>query len=97
MSKLTKVVKSLHKIPIAKPSIGVSGRTGTWRWMKPVVDLSKCTKCYQCEIYCPDNSILVEVLKGAIVNYEYCKGCGVCAEVCPVKAINMVEEEHYGS
>ncbi len=93
MSELTKVVKSSHKIPIARPSIGVSGRTGLWRWAKPVVDLSKCTKCYQCEIYCPENSIIVEPLKGAVVNYDYCKGCGICVEVCPAEAISIVEEE----
>jgi Pyruvate/2-oxoacid:ferredoxin oxidoreductase delta subunit len=25
-------------------------------------------------------------------NYDVCKGCGVCAEECPVKAIDMVKE-----
>ncbi|MFP3162015.1 MAG: 4Fe-4S binding protein, partial [Acidilobus sp.] len=26
------------------------------------------------------------------VDYEYCKGCGICAEVCPTHAIEMVPE-----
>ena len=25
-------------------------------------------------------------------NYDYCKGCGVCAKVCPFGAISMKEE-----
>jgi pyruvate ferredoxin oxidoreductase delta subunit len=27
------------------------------------------------------------------INYDYCKGCGVCAYECPVDAIEMVVEE----
>jgi pyruvate ferredoxin oxidoreductase delta subunit len=29
--------------------------------------------------------------KRAGVKYDFCKGCGICAEVCPVKAIEMKE------
>ncbi|MEM2686731.1 MAG: 4Fe-4S binding protein, partial [Thermoproteota archaeon] len=27
------------------------------------------------------------------IDYNYCKGCGICAEECPRKAITMVPEE----
>jgi pyruvate ferredoxin oxidoreductase delta subunit len=27
-----------------------------------------------------------------VIDYEYCKGCGICAEECPADAIKMVEE-----
>jgi pyruvate ferredoxin oxidoreductase delta subunit len=41
-------------------------------------------------MYCPEGivkkSIPVEI------DYDYCKGCGICAEECPAKAIRMVEE-----
>jgi Pyruvate:ferredoxin oxidoreductase and related 2-oxoacid:ferredoxin oxidoreductases, delta subunit len=26
------------------------------------------------------------------INYDYCKGCGICANECPTKAIEMVPE-----
>jgi Pyruvate/2-oxoacid:ferredoxin oxidoreductase delta subunit len=26
-------------------------------------------------------------------NYDYCKGCGLCAEECPVKCIKMEIEK----
>jgi len=79
--------------PLTRPSPGVAGKTGLWRTLKPVVDQAKCTRCYQCEIYCPVNVIRVEPETGAVIDYEYCKGCGVCVDVCPVNAISLVEEE----
>ncbi len=90
------VVPTKHKLPLAKPVVGVVGKTGSWRWMKPVVDQGKCVKCFQCEIYCPDNCIHVDPEKGAFIDYDYCKGCGLCASVCPVKAVSMVRESGGG-
>jgi pyruvate ferredoxin oxidoreductase delta subunit len=26
------------------------------------------------------------------VDYDHCKGCGICAHECPVKAIKMIPE-----
>lgn len=89
-----KVIKPINgdKLPLSRPVIGAAGKTGFWRSMKPVVDVNKCTRCYQCEIYCPVSTIRVEQETGALIDYEYCKGCGICADVCPVKAITMIPE-----
>lgn len=91
MSKL----KGWREIPIG--GLLLEGRTareyktGDWRVFKPIIDKEKCTNCLLCWIYCPEPAILRGEPK-VEVDYDYCKGCGVCAEECPVKAISMVEE-----
>ena len=67
-------------------------KTGGWRSFKPVIDNAKCIKCNSCWIFCPDNSIYIENEEYK-VNLDYCKGCGICANECPVGAIKMVLEE----
>ncbi len=66
-------------------------RTGGWRTLKPVIDLNKCTRCMLCWLFCPDMAILWNG-RDVVVSYDYCKGCGICAHECPVKAIDMVPE-----
>jgi 2-oxoacid:acceptor oxidoreductase delta subunit (pyruvate/2-ketoisovalerate family) len=69
-------------------------RTGGWRTgVKPSADLSKCVNCLLCWLHCPDSSILLDELTFAGFDYDYCKGCEICAEVCPVDAITMVAED----
>jgi pyruvate ferredoxin oxidoreductase delta subunit len=66
--------------------------TGSWRVFKPVIDKSKCINCLQCWIYCPDSSVIVKDGRMVGFDYEHCKGCSICARICPVKCIKMEKE-----
>ncbi len=59
-----------------------------WCQSQPVIG-KKCTKCLLCWVYCPDGALRQEG-KRVAVDYDYCKGCGICARECPVAAITMV-------
>lgn len=71
----------------------VTVHTGSWRTEKPVLTENKCVHCMLCWLYCPDASVLVEIGRMKGFDYDHCKGCGICAEICPTEAIFMVEEE----
>jgi pyruvate ferredoxin oxidoreductase delta subunit len=82
---------------MASPSVGEAGLTGQWRTERPVMDHSKCVAvksgkmaCMQCWVYCPETVISKTV--PITIDLDYCKGCGICAEVCPSGAITMVPE-----
>ncbi len=70
-------------------------KTGDWRSMRPVWNSEKCIHCLLCWISCPDSAIKVENEKITGIDYNYCKGCGICASICPPKAsaIEMIREE----
>ncbi len=68
-------------------------KTGGWRAFGPVWDKNKCTQCMLCWQYCPDTSIPEKDGKRLETDLDYCKGCGICANVCPVKCIKMIKEE----
>ncbi len=81
---------------VQKSVIGEAGKTGTWSKLKPVIDLNKCIpaksgkpSCFNCWLYCPE--AVIERKIPPEINLEYCKGCGICAEECPVRAITMEE------
>jgi pyruvate ferredoxin oxidoreductase delta subunit len=93
---LVKWPKKWRDLPIGGviniPATSIHNYTGSWRSLKPIVDLNKCIKCLLCWVDCPDNSIVRREDDFVDVDYRYCKGCGICADVCPTKAISMVEE-----
>jgi pyruvate ferredoxin oxidoreductase delta subunit len=77
---------------ISYPKKGAQGKTGNWRVFRPVLDKSKCVKCLQCWMFCPEATIIRNKDDTISIDYEYCKGCGICANVCKVKAITMERE-----
>jgi 2-oxoacid:acceptor oxidoreductase delta subunit (pyruvate/2-ketoisovalerate family) len=52
-----------------------------------------CFECDNCYGVCPDNAVIkLGPGKRFEFNYDYCKGCGLCAAECPCGAIKMVAE-----
>jgi 2-oxoacid:acceptor oxidoreductase delta subunit (pyruvate/2-ketoisovalerate family) len=52
-----------------------------------------CFECDNCYGVCPDNAVIkLGPGKRFEFNYDYCKGCGLCAAECPCGAIKMVPE-----
>jgi pyruvate ferredoxin oxidoreductase delta subunit len=79
---------------------GDAGRTGSWRVLRPVIDYEKCVPartgrpaCFYCWLYCPDSVVSKTVRP--LIDLDYCKGCGICAEECPSNAIAMLEESTF--
>lgn len=90
-----------HEISQSRPSVGEAGRTGDWRSARPVVTLETCVAvkqgkvtCQRCWVYCPDACISRGI--GPEIDLLHCKGCGICAEVCPTGAIEMHSEADHG-
>ena len=54
-----------------------------------------CFECDNCYGVCPDNAVIkLGPGKRFAFNYDYCKGCGMCAAECPCGAIKVVPEEN---
>jgi Pyruvate/2-oxoacid:ferredoxin oxidoreductase delta subunit len=54
-----------------------------------------CFACDNCYGVCPDNAVIKLDPTGAYqyeYDFDYCKGCGICAEECPCGAIAMEPE-----
>ena len=61
-------------------------KTGDWRSYKPIWNADKCVRCMLCHIYCPEGA------DSMVFDYDFCKGCGICANECLAEAIEMVIE-----
>lgn len=78
---------------IFAPATSVQVRTGLWRTMRPVIDYGLCRRCvWVCSTLCPDSAIRVRADGAPEIDYDHCKGCLVCAAVCPPHAIQAIPE-----
>lgn len=76
------------------PASSWQNLTGRWKWSTPKYKKDKCIKCLRCWWSCPDAAIIRLEDDYMKWDLEYCKGCGICAEICPVDAIDMIQGVH---
>lgn len=67
----------------------------------PVLSLSKCTSCGECDITCPDYCFVWEkgedkkgreVMTLKKIDYQHCKGCLRCVDICKFDALKSSVE-----
>lgn len=64
-----------------------------WRIYRPLFEQKDCIGCQACHRSCPDGAVYQIEKRKFDSDMDACKGCGVCANLCPVDDIDMVLEE----
>ncbi|MCM8825661.1 MAG: 4Fe-4S binding protein [Candidatus Omnitrophica bacterium] len=85
--------KELPECDVLEAGTSKNFKTGNWRSVRPVHIPEKCIHCLICWIYCPDSAVKTRDGKFLEFDYDYCKGCGICAYECPKDAIVMEPEK----
>ena len=79
---------------VAKPGSSKNNKTGAWRIERRPKFLQKnCIACRLCLLICPEGCITGKEKNTFSCDYQYCKGCGSCADICPKQDIEMIKEE----
>lgn len=65
----------------------ITGGSGDWERIHPVIDYWVCVPCGECVNYCPCQCITFD---GDVyrIDYDSCLECGFCIPVCPFEAIH---------
>ena len=79
---------------VCPPGQSLVNKTGSWRTLsKPRFIHENCTACNMCALHCPEGCIYGEEENTYHNDEAYCKGCGICAQICPANDIEMIPEE----
>lgn len=89
------IVNTLPEDRVYSQSNSFTASVADWRINKPLLNIEHCIHCQFCWIYCPDMSIIARDKKMVGIDFDHCKGCGICVEVCPTspKALLMFPEQ----
>ncbi len=74
---------------VVLPGTSRATKTGSWRTSRPIFLHQRCSGCRLCELCCPEG-IVTGTGKVFDCDLTYCKGCGICVEVCPLKDKDIV-------
>jgi 2-oxoacid:acceptor oxidoreductase delta subunit (pyruvate/2-ketoisovalerate family) len=91
MDKYEKYNRECKNVLVHECGWSRDNETGSWRSMRPVIDIDKCNNCSFCWLYCPEGAIS-RVDGRMAIDLKYCKGCGICVSECPRDAMRMVRE-----
>jgi len=82
---------AVRRADFGEVNLGLSGAAARLE-AERCINCGTCTTCDTCLIFCPDIAIARAKPGGYTIAYDYCKGCGICAEECPRGAMSMEEE-----
>lgn len=77
--------------PLAAPGHLLQKNAG-FRTIKPILDQEKCVNCLRCYLLCPEGTVYRDG-ESLAIDYDFCKGCGICAHECKPRAIEMIPDE----
>jgi 2-oxoacid:acceptor oxidoreductase delta subunit (pyruvate/2-ketoisovalerate family) len=93
-----------HRPRVQAPGVPLEERRGNFHEVHPGLTREKaveeacrcfncgiCNQCDTCWIFCPDMAVKKKKDHYEI-DYDYCKGCGICFEECPRGAVLLEEE-----
>ena len=87
------VLDAARRINTFEEIVGGLDETNALYEARRCLSCGNCFECDNCYGVCPDNAV-IKLGPGQRfrVNYDYCKGCGLCAAECPCGAIDMIPE-----